>query len=546
MSLPSNAIPGAVSRRLVSGGNSPVNVGGGGFGALAADPPQPSGSQSDSRLRIKGREFLVAELAGQQYVLSDDLRDVLPAYFTSKREKAKNAKWTSGLPSWSCSKVLVTRDWLERELDNQPIPEPQETGPLPSAACGKENAGQGNPTLVARSTSPQESLEDTEPVEDNDESLAPAPDLVSLTDAQKWSDEDGKPVELETRGELTKTGLLFRAADVAKKLLGTTPRNLRKTIYDGDAFVPDEDFIRVRQDNVTTIYVTFSGVVRLLYRSRRALARRFTDWATEKLFVLKAGDDNDRAGLAGDILGVPLQTALTILNKCPLPCAQVYLLTLGTVGKLRETMTIANANAADDHIVVKIGATTRGAATRISEHRLGLGRIKNVDLRFVKAIWTDPLLLFTCEAEVKQYFQSHADWIFRHSGWETWRDGKRRPASERSEIFVIPAKELDTVQKLYDAWQAKFGGGYADLLKTNEALQEALRQKGINEAVLADVHNERIRSRDIEIAACHREIAGRDREIAGRDRESALLKQHISQAEELHQLKMDVLRSKNA
>ncbi|KAJ3159452.1 hypothetical protein HDU86_001770 [Geranomyces michiganensis] len=105
--------------------------------------------------------------------------------------------------------------------------------------------------------------------------------------------------------------------------------------------------------------------------------------------------------------------------------------------------------------------------------------------------------------------------------------------------------KLDTVQKLYDAWQAKFGGGYADLLKTNEALQEALRQKEINEAVLAEVHNERIRSRDMEIAACQKEISGRDREIAGRDREIALLKQHIAQAEELHQLKMRVLRTVN-
>ncbi|KAJ3137153.1 hypothetical protein HDU90_002325 [Geranomyces variabilis] len=265
-----------------------------------------------------------------------------------------------------------------------------------------------------------------------------------------------------------------------KKLLDTTPRNFRKTLYDGEAFVPGEDFIRIRQDGVIAFYIT-------IFRG-----------------------------------------------------AQLYLLTLGTMGKQRETMTVTNANAADDHIVVKIGSTARGAATRINEHRLAFRKIKNVDLRFVKAMWTDPLLLFTCETEVKHYFQSHEDWILRHSGWETWRDGKKRTASERIEIFVTPAKELDIVQKLYDAWQAKFGGG------TNEALQAALRQKGIDEALLAEAHNERIRSRDIEIAACQNEIAGREREIAGRDREIALLKQHISQAEELYQLKMDAFRTKNA
>ncbi|KAI8909481.1 hypothetical protein DFJ77DRAFT_513213 [Powellomyces hirtus] len=267
-------------------------------------------------------------------------------------------------------------------------------------AYGKESAGQRNLSLVARLTSPKESLKDNEQVEDDVESLPPAPNLVTLTNAQKWSDEDGKPVELETCRELTKNGLLFRAAKVAKKLLDTTLRNLRKILYDRDAFVPDENFIRIQQDNIITIYVTFSGVARLLYRSCRALACQTTDWTTEKFFDLKAGDNHNGKGLNEDILGVPLQTALTILNRCPLPCVQVYLLTLGTVGKLKETMTITNANAAYDHIMVKIGSTTWGVTKYNSKHRLPFGRIKNIDLCIVKTIWTDPLLLFTCETEV--------------------------------------------------------------------------------------------------------------------------------------------------
>ncbi|KAJ3146170.1 hypothetical protein HDU86_000515 [Geranomyces michiganensis] len=282
------------------------------------------------------------------------------------------------------------------------------------------------------------------------------------------------------------------------KLLGITLRNLRKTL-DKDAFLPGEDYLSVRQDHVRTLYVSFAGVVRLLYRSNKVPARRFTDWATDKLFVLKAGDDHSRAGLASNILGVPVETALSIPQKCPLPCAQFYFLTLGRMEKLRKTMGIKTKNAPNNHIVVKIGATGRGAAVRISEHVGGFGNIKNVEIRFVKAIWTDPHLLSTCEAEVKQYFGSHEDRKVEITGWDTWRDGNKYPTAERSQIFIPPQK-LDNVQKLYDAWQAKYGGGYANVLKTNEALQKALRHKEAQETVLADLHNERFRSRDVEIA----------------------------------------------
>ncbi|KAJ3153294.1 hypothetical protein HDU89_000925 [Geranomyces variabilis] len=182
-----------------------------------------------------------------------------------------------------------------------------------------------------------------------------------------------------------------------------------------DAFLPGEDYLSVRQDDVRTLYVSFAGVVRLLYRSNKTLARRFTDWATEKLFVLKAvvlkaGDDHSCAGLVSNILGVPVEIALSILQTCPLPCAQVYLLTLGSVEKLRKTRGIKNKNAPDNHIVVKVGATGRGAAVRISEHVGGFGKIKNIEIWFVKATWTDPHLLSTCETEVKQYFRSHEEW----------------------------------------------------------------------------------------------------------------------------------------
>ncbi|KAJ3179092.1 hypothetical protein HDU87_003048 [Geranomyces variabilis] len=491
----------------------------------------------------------------------------------------KKSKWIVAHDTHRCSKLLVTRDWFEKEMRFISTSHPaecqiEELGrssahisegtnhadhadpgpPSPSSAKGNGRGSAQGPAAPASALGGKENeghinvssadpafVEGDDEDSDADEGLdnfPPPPDVVTLTNSQKWADDEGHAVELETRGEMTKNGLLFRAAEVAVKLLGLTPRNLRQTLYK-DAFLPGEDYLTVRQDDVRTVYISFAGVVRLLYRSNKVLARRFTDWATEKLFVLKAGDDHSQAGLVSNILGVPVEIALSILQKCPLPCAQVYLLTLGSVGKLRKTMGIKNKNAPDNHIVVKVGATGRGAAVRISEHVGGFGKIKNIEIRFVKAIWTDPHLLSTCEKEVKQYFRSHEEWKIETTGWETWRDGKKHSTAERSEIFIIPPQELDNVQKLYDAWQAKYGGGYADVLKTNEALQEALRHKEDQEAVLADLHNERLRSRDIEIAAAAREIAGRDREIE-------LLKQQLKQAEELHQLKMEVLRTRNA
>ncbi|KAJ3169817.1 hypothetical protein HDU88_000455 [Geranomyces variabilis] len=164
----------------------------------------------------------------------------------------------------------------------------------------------------------------------NVEGLKPAPPELELAAAQKFTDENGAVIELETRGFLTQEGLLLRASDVATKLL------------DYDAL-----------NNSRAIFLRYSGV----------------------------------AGLGAELLGIPLDSALEVLSKCPLPCSEIYLLTIGTVGLLRSSMGILNENLPDDWLVVKVGKTRRGVGRRATEHNGVLGKIDKANLRFIKAIF---------------------------------------------------------------------------------------------------------------------------------------------------------------
>ena len=59
-----------------------------------------------------------------------------------------------------------------------------------------------------------------------------------------------------------------------------------------------------KQKVTKELFLTYEGLLRVLFVSRSGVAHKFTSWATEKLFTIQMGTQKQKRTLASNILGV--------------------------------------------------------------------------------------------------------------------------------------------------------------------------------------------------------------------------------------------------
>jgi hypothetical protein len=106
------------------------------------------------------------------------------------------------------------------------------------------------------------------------------------------------------------------------------------------------------------LHLTYKGLVRLLNRSNKPMARQFCSWASQVIYAAHMGTPKQRCQLAADVMGYPVQAVQDFMRSC---CAcklhVVYLTGLGALGKVRDSLRIASGDddLPDDAIVCKVG-----------------------------------------------------------------------------------------------------------------------------------------------------------------------------------------------
>jgi hypothetical protein len=122
------------------------------------------------------------------------------------------------------------------------------------------------------------------------------PPIIHLEDNEKFKDNDDNIFEIETRGERTHKGIYFLAKDV---LTVFEMPNLSKNIkaingnmnYDENIHYKFYSVNRYNVSNqrVKELFITYKGMLKILFNSRSGNAESFTDWATETLFTIQMG-----------------------------------------------------------------------------------------------------------------------------------------------------------------------------------------------------------------------------------------------------------------
>jgi hypothetical protein len=126
--------------------------------------------------------------------------------------------------------------------------------------------------------------------ETNTDDVKEAPEILLLEEEEKFSDTEGNVMEIETRGERNRNKIFFRVKDVINVFelpnLQSVLIDERKT-YEKD--IHYQYFIRVERANGANdtikkeLYLTYSGLLKVLISSRSGNAQKFKDWAEHKI-----------------------------------------------------------------------------------------------------------------------------------------------------------------------------------------------------------------------------------------------------------------------
>lgn len=349
--------------------------------------------------------------------------------------------------------VLAQQKQGQREEEQEELP--QITTLLPPPKCDSE-------ALAA--------YREEEIVEDGDgnQEVENAPPLLHLDDGEKFHDVDGNVIEIETRGERHEDKIYFNVKDVS---VGFGLPNLNIILTKSDSGYTrcyDYKVMFIREGLTISksctikkcLFLTYEGLLRVLFVSRNKNATLFRKWATTKLFTIQMGTREQKVKLGAEILNTSPRTLKAIFDKYAANFPSIYLMSLGKVRELRETFGICE-NIPDDSIVYKFGFTD-DLARRVIELESEYSKLPGVTMTIGTFQIIDTKYTSEAESEVRETF----------TAW----DARMKAPQGYNELVALDDKQFANIKKLYRRIGDEFAGATRGLQNEIIELKERMKE----------------------------------------------------------------------
>lgn len=348
--------------------------------------------------------------------------------------------------------------------------------------------------------------EDEEPV------YEPRPPIIDLSDDERFIGPNGIPLNIEVVGERHVDKIYFRLRDVGNAF---GVNNLDKVVTNSksDSYQEGENYftfcinhsvdaVNDKAKSTKTkneLYLTYEGVLRVIFTSRNSYTKSFVKWATDILFTAQMGTKSQKRKLAGELLGLDAQT-IKELNKATSGCIScIYLFSLGTVKTLRKSMKIPKEYP-DDSVVYKYGRTG-DLDKRTREHQKTYGKIKGVELTLVYHGYIDPEYAPKAETTIAHSMQA-MDLTFSYDSYQ--------------ELVIASSRKYKHIREQYDTVTELYRG------RLKQILDELEHQKHLTQMALKDVE---VANQKTLLAEKDTALAKKDTDLAKKD--AALAQQEI-------------------
>lgn len=347
-----------------------------------------------------------------------------------------------------------------------------------------------------------------------------APKILYLEDAEKFKDDNCNIVEIETRGERTPKGIYFLATDVSNVF---EMPNLNKTLIDKDkgyklnkhykTFThgalptrespPNKHHKTFNHGRLTIteyppskpiykrqLFITYRGMLKILFSSRSGNADKFVEWATETLFTIQMGTVEQKEVLCSKLIGQPVKNIRAVFNTCSkkIPC--IYRFSLGNAKTLRHSMNLPE-DIKDDYVIIKYGLTN-DLDRRSAEHAREYEKIKGVKLGLIDFSYIDPQFLQQAETDIKDYFSTYENFV-KYNNY--------------TELVAINPLHEKLIKKQFNLIGTAYQGHITELVIQIEKLKNIIKLKDkdlenkdlIIEKKDIEIENEKLRNELLEL-----------------------------------------------
>jgi hypothetical protein len=235
-----------------------------------------------------------------------------------------------------------------------------------------------------------------------------APDVLLINNNEKFRDNEGNVIDIETIGERTSKGIYFKVKDISR---GFDMPLLRASLLNKNSEYYGKMHYKMFQKNKTEnndlntnkiLYLTYQGMLKVLFCSRTGRADAFVEWATDTLFTVHMGTEEQKVDMVSTIIGIPAKSLREVLRTSVMSVPCIYRFSLGKVVELREVMDIS-VDIPDDYIIIKYGYTS-DLVSRTSDHIATYECINGVKLGLMNYVYIDPKYLSQAEVEIKEFF----------------------------------------------------------------------------------------------------------------------------------------------
>ena len=356
------------------------------------------------------------------------------------------------------------------------------------------------------------------------EDLEVLPPIVRLSEDQGFRDAEGLRHHIDMRGTCTLEGIAFNALDVQRAFgidrvynvitcsnsdyaLGshykwyTDPSEIRTGGYINYVSSGEKNALGDPQNafaqtegagNSSTLggtntvsnkhlYLTYLGVVKLLFCSRSKRVDEFQNWAINVLFTHQFGNQDAKDHLAADLLGVKHKAVSDAFRSSfkEIPC--IYLMEIGPVAAIRTHFeqhpeeTAPNLEGlADHHILYKFGVT-KDLARRHKEHLALYGKWAR-SFKCKHFLYVDATYRNRAETHIKRFFKLAGMWV---------NDAKY------DELAAIPTERMVELRQCFDDAHTMFTSQSREVIQQKDAIEREHRHE--MEMLLAEKDKEILR-----------------------------------------------------
>jgi hypothetical protein len=149
---------------------------------------------------------------------------------------------------------------------------------------------------------------------------------------------------------------------------------------------------------VKKLFLTYEGLLRVIFSSRNDTVKGFVGWATKTLFTAHLGTADQKGKLSAELLGVSMTVVKEVFNKTSSTLPVLYLMPIGKVKDLRVTLNIGDEY--DDNMLVCKGGETKDLERRMDEHKTTYGKMAGSKLCLKWYNYVDPQYTKKAESEL--------------------------------------------------------------------------------------------------------------------------------------------------